>query len=87
MMRVYNDDDLTQEELNSLYLQENPDIEYSLWTEWVFVVCEREKIPTPSPEELKVLVKKFYHGKAPIDSVFELKEIRIKSMSNKGEKE
>ncbi len=70
------DEELTQEEQNAHYLQENPDIESGLWAEWVGVVCGWDKIPYPTPEEWNKLKANFYHGKAPIESVAELKKMR-----------
>ena len=70
--------DLTQEEQNSQYLQQNPQIESGLWAEWVGVVCGWDKIPQPSQDEWSKLRSNFYHGKAPIESVAELKRIRNK---------
>ena len=70
------DDELTPEEQNAHYLQQNPQLESSLWTEWVGVVCDRDKIALPTAEEWTKLRANFYHGKAPIDSVAELKKMR-----------
>jgi hypothetical protein len=64
------------EQKNAEYLWQNPHIESLLWAEWVRVVCERDKIPHPTPEEWTKLKANFYHGKAPIDSVAELKKMR-----------
>jgi hypothetical protein len=58
------------------YLQENPQIEGGLWAEWVCVVCGWDKIPNPTQEEWTKLRANFYHGKAPIESVAELKKLR-----------
>lgn len=69
-------DELSQEEQNQQYLQANPALEMSLWREWVEVVCGWDKIPTPTTREWESLVSNFYHGKAPIDSVVELKKMR-----------
>lgn len=72
-----NDDEyLTPEEQNANYLRSNPGLESSFWTEWVGVVCGWDKIDLPSPEEWTKLRANFYHGKAPIDSVAELKKMR-----------
>lgn len=72
-----NDDAyLTPEEQNAEYLRQNPALESNLWTEWVGVVCERDNIPLPTQDEWTKLRAKFYHGKAPIDSVAELKKMR-----------
>lgn len=74
---MYDDwDEMTPEEQNAEYLRENPALESSLWSEWVEVVCDRDKIPFPTAEEWTMLRSKFYHGKAPISSVDELKKIR-----------
>lgn len=73
---MWNVEELTQEEQNAQYLQENPHIESALWAEWVGVVCGWNKIPHPTPEEWSKLKANFYHGKAPIDSVAELKKMR-----------
>jgi hypothetical protein len=56
----------------------NPVLESSLWSEWVEVVCGWNKISSPTPEEWVALKDKFYLGKAPIDSVAELKTMRNK---------
>jgi hypothetical protein len=72
-----NDDEyLTPEERNAEYLRQNPHIESGLWTEWVGVVCGWDKISLPTSEEWTKLRANFYHGKAPIDSVAELKKMR-----------
>ena len=68
--------ELTPEEQNGLHLQQNTLLESSLWTEWVGVVCGWEKIPLPTAEEWTKLRAEFYHGKAPVDSVAELKRMR-----------
>lgn len=73
---MWDDEELTQEEQNDLYLQQNPGIESGLWTEWVMVVCGWDKIPNPTQEEWTKLRANFYHGKAPNDSVAELKKMR-----------
>ncbi len=70
------DDELTSEEQNAQYLQQNPQVETGLWTEWVGVVCGRDQIPLPTHEEWSKLRANFYHGKAPVDSVAELKKMR-----------
>jgi len=70
--------ELTPEELNGLHLEQNTLLESGLWTEWVGVVCGWEKIALPTAEEWTKLRAEFYHGKAPIDSVAELKRMRIK---------
>jgi hypothetical protein len=69
-------EELTQEEHNMQYLQDNPDIVSGLWAEWVRVVCDWDKIPHPTLEEWNKLKVNFYYGKAPIDSVAELKKMR-----------
>lgn len=69
-------EELTPEEQTSEYLRNNPHIESAMWTEWVCVVCDWDKIPHPNQDEWKTLRSKFYHGKAPIDSVAELKKLR-----------
>jgi hypothetical protein len=72
-----SDDELfTPEEQNARYLQQNPELESALWSEWVGVVCSRDKIDLPTAEEWTKLRADFYHGKAPIDSVAELKKMR-----------
>ena len=58
------------------YLRDNPALESSLWSEWVQVVCGWDKIPNPTQEEWTRLKANFYHGKAPIESVAELKKMR-----------
>ena len=73
---MWDDEELTQEQQNALYLQQNPAIESGLWAEWVGVVCDWDKIPHPSSEEWTKLRANFYHGKAPIESVAELKKMR-----------
>jgi hypothetical protein len=70
------DDELTPEEQNAQYLQQNPQVESRLWTEWVGVVCGWDKIALPTHEEWTKLRSSFYHGKAPVDSVAELKKMR-----------
>lgn len=74
-----NDDEwdlLTPEEQNAEYLRQNPGLESSLWAEWVGVVCGWDKISTPSSEEWTYLRSRFYSGKAPVESVAELKKLR-----------
>jgi hypothetical protein len=73
---MWDDEELTQEEQSAQYLQDNPHIESGLWAEWVGVVCGWDKIPHPTPEEWNKLKANFYHGKAPIESVAELKRMR-----------
>lgn len=75
-MWMWDDYELTPEEENDNYLRDNPGLESALWTEWVMVVCSRENIPNPNVEEWTRLRANFYHGKAPIDSVAELKRMR-----------
>jgi len=78
-MWAYDENDpgyLTPEEQNAMYLRDNPALESSLWAEWVGVVCDRDKIPYPTHEEWAKLRANFYSGKAPIDSVAELKKMR-----------
>ena len=78
-MWAYDENDeetWTEEERNAKYLRDNPALESSLWAEWVGVVCDRDKIPYPTHEEWAKLRANFYHGKAPIDSVAELKKMR-----------
>ena len=64
------------EERDAKYLRDNPALESGLWAEWVGVVCGWEKMPPPNTEEWAVLKSKFYSGKAPVDSVAELKKLR-----------
>ena len=73
---MWDDYELTPEEENAQYLRDNPGVESGLWTEWVGVVCGWEKIPHPTQEEWTKLRANFYSGKAPIDSVAELKRMR-----------
>jgi len=68
--------ELTPEEQNGLHLQQNPLLESGLWTKYVGVVCGWEKIALPTAEEWTKLRAEFYHGKAPIESVAELKQMR-----------
>ena len=68
--------ELTPEEENDQYLRDNPALESALWSEWVEVVCGWDKIPNPTREEWTRLRANFYHGKAPIESVAELKKMR-----------
>lgn len=71
-----NDDEMAQEESNNSYLREHPAEELGLWQEWVLVVCRRSSIPPPTGAEWDQLTKRWHHGKAPIQSVDELKELR-----------
>jgi hypothetical protein len=73
---MWDDEELTQEQQNAEYLQQNPGIESGLWAEWVGVVCGWDKIAPPNTEEWTKLRANFYHGKAPVDSVAELKKMR-----------
>ena len=73
---MWDEEELTQEQQNAEYLQQNPALESSLWAEWVCVVCGWDKIDLPTQEEWTKLKENFYHGKAPIDSVAELKKMR-----------
>lgn len=78
-MWMYDENDeetWTQEERDAKYLRDNPALESSLWAEWVGVVCGWEKMPLPTPEEWTILKSNFYSGKAPIQSVSELKKMR-----------
>lgn len=78
-MWMYDETDdyyLTPEEQNAQYLRDNPALESSLWAEWVIVVCGWDNIANPTAEEWDRLKSKFYSGKAPIDSVAELKKMR-----------
>lgn len=79
MMWMWDDYELTPEEENAQYLRDNPGVESGLWTEWVGVVCGWEKIPLPTREEWTKLRSNFYSGKAPVDSVAELKKMRSKN--------
>ena len=76
------DDELTQEEQTALYLQQNPGVESGLWAEWVGVVCGWDKIAPPTTKEWAALKANFHHGKAPIDSVAELKAMRNKDQAD-----
>lgn len=79
MMWAYDENDpeyLTPEEQNAEYLRSNPALESGLWAEWVGVVCGWDKIPLPTHDEWAKLKANFYSGKAPIDSVAELKKMR-----------
>jgi hypothetical protein len=75
---MWDDEELTQEQQNAEYLQQNPHIESGLWAEWVGVVCGWDKISRPSQDEWSKLRSNFYHGKTPIESVAELKKMRNK---------
>jgi len=78
-MRYYDprdDLDLTPEEENAQYLQQNPHIERGLWREWVGVVCDRQQISPPTEQEWAQLQAQWHHGRAPVDSVAELKLLR-----------
>lgn len=66
----------TPEQSSAAHLQENPALERRLWREWVGVVCGWQTIPGPDPKEWTVLEASWYHNKAPIDSVAELKGLR-----------
>lgn len=85
-MWMYDPDDdeyLTPEDRDREYLRQNPALESSLWSEWVVVVCDRDKISRPTASEWDYLKSKFYSGKAPIDSVGELKELRNERTNSK----
>lgn len=58
------------------YLREHPDLEKSLWREWVLIVCSWDQYPPPTQAEWEVLRQNWQHGKAPIDSVGELRRMR-----------
>lgn len=73
---MWDDYELTPEEQNAEYLRQNPHIESAMWAEWVGVVCGWDKIAPPTQEEWIKLKANFHHGKAPIDSVAELKKMR-----------
>ena len=66
----------TQEEENLNYLEQNPHIEYGMWSEWVVVVCGWEKIDRPNNTEWEYLRYKWYSGVAPVESVDQLKRLR-----------
>jgi hypothetical protein len=53
-------------------------LESELWAEWVCVVCDREKILRPTPEEWSALRARWHYDKTPIGSVADLKALRIK---------
>ncbi len=80
-MRTDFDDELTQEEQNAAYLRDNPAVEGGMWAVWVGVVCGWDKIAHPSQAEWSALRQGFYPGKAPIDSVADLKRMRAQSDS------
>lgn len=69
--------DAAQEQSSAEHLRANPAMEQSLWREWVGVVCGWQMIPGPGPEEWVVLEAGWCHDKAPIDSVAELKRLRL----------
>jgi hypothetical protein len=73
-------EELTQEEQDDNYLRENPSVESGLWAEWIVVVCGWDKISPPTTDEWVKLRANFYHGKMPIDSVKELKQMRIQNV-------
>ena len=54
----------------------NPELISQLWAEWVCIVCDRQKIPQPTPEEWVALKTTFHYDKAPVDSVADLIELR-----------
>lgn len=56
--------------------QPNPALISSLWKEWVCIVCDRKKIPRPTPTEWDALKARFHYDKTPIDSVAELENLR-----------
>lgn len=64
---------------NEDFFSENPEFEKGLWKEWVISVCNSDKITQPSDKEWVILSNKWYSGKAPIDSVYELRALRSKS--------
>jgi hypothetical protein len=68
---------MTLEEESAEYLQQNPEFECALWSEWVGVVCGWEKIAQPTSAEWQTLRSNFYSGKMPITSVDELKALRL----------
>lgn len=69
-------EELTPEEENARYLQQNPGAEYNLWREWVGVVCDWNHVPHPTFNEWNVLCANFYPGKTPNNSFHELKQMR-----------
>lgn len=75
---MWDDDELTPAEQNAQYLQQNPQVECGLWSEWVGVVCGWKEIPRPSPAEWAKLQAGFYPGKTPNDSVIDLISMRAK---------
>lgn len=79
-MWAYDDPDenswQAEQERTAQYLRDNPEVESTLWTEWVCVVCDWDKTLHPTQEEWAFLRSKFYSGKAPIDSFAELKKLR-----------
>lgn len=58
------------------YLRQHPEEELSLWESWVRTVCRWQKIAPPTDAEWQVIKAKWSHGKAPVDSVAELRSIR-----------
>lgn len=55
----------------------DPAVECGLWAEWVRVVCGWDKIAPPTQAEWQVLRANFWPGKAPVQSVDELKQMRV----------
>lgn len=64
---------------NDDFLREHPEIERSMWVDWVLTVCKNENIDLPNDKEWSFLSRKWYHGKKPIDSVDELRLFRSKT--------
>lgn len=50
--------------------------EESLWSDWVAHVCDREHMPRPSLREWDVLRSLWFPGKAPLESIEELRRER-----------
>lgn len=58
------------------YLLDHPAYEMQLWQEWTLLLCARMSMAQPTGREWGALMKTWHHGKAPLASVDELKQLR-----------
>jgi hypothetical protein len=58
------------------YLRNHPAEECAMWQDWVLTVCRRKEMTPPTAAEWGALMARWYHGKAPLESVSELAALR-----------
>ena len=70
------DDPILGADSDDNYLRDHPAYEMQLWQEWTLLLCARMSMAQPTGREWDALMKTWHHGKAPLDSVDELKQLR-----------